>query len=66
MLPQSVDETAYQSDCAEHYRELAVDTLARSERAPSADARMHYFLLAAYWYERALECERHPPDSLPH
>ncbi len=48
----------HQTECAEHYRELAVDTFARSETAETADARMHYLLLAAHWYERALECER--------
>ncbi|HEX4157229.1 MAG TPA: hypothetical protein VHY79_02035 [Rhizomicrobium sp.] len=60
MFPHHVGEAASQTECAEHYRELAVDTLARSETANSADARMHYLLLAAHWYERALECERTP------
>jgi hypothetical protein len=58
MLPFHVGQSAGQVECAGHYRELAVDTLARSETAGSADARMHYLLLAAHWYERALECER--------
>ena len=58
MLPHSNVQIASQSECAEHYRELATDTLARSETAGSEDARMHYLLLAAHWYERALECER--------
>jgi hypothetical protein len=60
MLPHHVGEAASQIESAEHYRELAVDTLARSETARSADARTHYLLLAAHWYERALECERIP------
>jgi hypothetical protein len=58
MLPHYDVQIASQAECAEHYRELAGDTLARSETAGSADARMHYLLLAAHWYERALECER--------
>jgi len=65
MLPQHVSKTAGYTECAEHYRELAVDTLARSETAGSPDARMHYLLLAAHWYERALECER-SPDNVHH
>jgi hypothetical protein len=60
MLPFLVGQSAGEVECAGHYRELAVDTLARSETAGSADARMHYLLLAAHWYERALECERRP------
>jgi hypothetical protein len=65
MLPHPFD-VVYQTVCADHYRELAVDTLARSETAASQDVRTHYFLLAAYWYERALECERDPEEVLPH
>ncbi len=60
MLPHHAGETANQAECAEHYRNLAVDTLVRSETAGSSDARMHYLLLAAHWYERALACERRP------
>ncbi|HEY3638002.1 MAG TPA: hypothetical protein VGK90_07590 [Rhizomicrobium sp.] len=58
MLHHSVTQVTTPAVCAEHYRELAVSTLARSELAGSPDARMHYLLLAAHWYERALECER--------
>ena len=66
MLPDPIDVTACQSECATHYRELAIDTLTRSETALTADVRRHYFMLAAYWYERALECEQNPDDPLPH
>jgi len=58
MLPLHAAATANHIACAGHYRELALDTLSRSETAGSEDARMHYLLLAAHWYERALECER--------
>lgn len=58
MLRHENVETATEAVCAEHYRELAIDTFARSETARTPDARMHYLLLAAHWYERALECER--------
>jgi hypothetical protein len=60
MSPHSNAHIASQAECAEHYRELAGDTLARCENAGSADARAQYLLLAAHWYERALECERRP------
>jgi hypothetical protein len=63
VLPHGSVQIENQDGCAGHYRELAVDTLTRSETANSADARMHYLLLAAHWYERALECERHPDDD---
>jgi hypothetical protein len=65
LFPYCTVQIASQADCAEHYRELATDTLARSETAGSADARMHYLLLAAHWYERALECERPHSGSEP-
>ncbi|HEX3667396.1 MAG TPA: hypothetical protein VHU23_19395 [Rhizomicrobium sp.] len=60
MITEQICETVNQTESAERYRELAVDTLVRSEKAGSPDARMHYLLLAAHWYERALECEGHP------
>jgi hypothetical protein len=61
--PHSKAQIASQAECAEHYRELAGETLARSENAVSVDARTQYLLLAAHWYERALECERRPLDN---
>jgi hypothetical protein len=60
MPPEQILENANKTESAERYRELAADTLIRSENAESADTRMHYLLLAAHWYERALECEGHP------
>jgi hypothetical protein len=62
MLPRAAthleNPTAQPAECAEHYRELAITALVRCEKAGTADARMHYVLLAAHWYERALKCER--------
>jgi hypothetical protein len=59
MLPVVCDKASGLAECAERYRKLASETLALSDSSASKLAHARYLLIAAHWYECALQCEQH-------